>query len=125
MTHVSTPTPGALPRQRTRKRGSMIGAAALVIATGAAIAVGIAVSTDEAPAVNTSANTFTQAREAQPGPRQLDSADRALLNRAGASQTAQANAWPYPVTVEDLVKNGYIPGAAEGSSFTETPGQPR
>lgn len=104
MTHVSTPNVGALPRQRTPKLGS-IGAIALVVAVGAAIAGGIAVTTDEAPAANEVGNTFTQQREGQANPVPADRADTFYLN-LGAERSAGA----------DL---------RTGGGYAENTGQPR
>lgn len=83
MTYVSTPNSGTLPRRRVFQPGSF-GAIALVVAIGAAIAGGIAVSNDDAqPAtvtVSPSGDTFTKQREGG-GSNAAASADRAHLNR--------------------------------------------
>ena len=52
MTYVSTPNSGALPRRRVFQPGSF-GAVALVVAIGAGIAGGIAVSNDGAQTAQT------------------------------------------------------------------------
>lgn len=83
MTYVSTPNSGALPRRRVSKPGSF-GAIALVVAMGAAIAGGIAITNDEAqPAasVSSSGDTFTKQREGGGAGQSTNSADRAHLNR--------------------------------------------
>ena len=84
MTYVSTPRSGAVPRRRVFRPGSF-GAIALVIGVGAAIAGGIAVTSDEAqPAsatVSTSGDTFTKQREGGAAGQSTNSADRAHLNR--------------------------------------------
>lgn len=90
MTSVNAPNTGTLRRRRVFQPGSL-GAIALVVAVGAAIASGIAITDDDAapaPAtvtVTPSANTFTKEREAgattatRAG---LDSSDKAHMNRA-------------------------------------------
>lgn len=94
MTTVSTPNTGALPRRRVFKPGSL-GAIALVVAVGAAIAGGIAVNNDEAaPAVATvtpSADTFTKQREASVAQPTTNSADTVHMNRAPAATIDSAD----------------------------------
>lgn len=94
MTTVSTPNTGALPRRRVFDPGSL-GAIALVVAVGAAIAGGIIVTNDEAqPATATvtpSADTFTKEREASVTKPTIDSADTAHLNRKPAATTNSAD----------------------------------
>jgi hypothetical protein len=83
VTYVSTPNSGALPRRRVFKPGSF-GAIALVVAMGAAIAGGIAISNDEtqpAASVSSSGETFTKQREGGGAGQSTNSADRAHLNR--------------------------------------------
>jgi hypothetical protein len=112
MTQV-TATTGALPRQGSRKPGSIIGAVVLVVGAGAAIATGIAVTSDDV--AQPSGNTFAQAREAQvqalPRPQGgIDSADRAHLNRIAMGAAAAAGGWAYPTTMDGLVNSGLVPG---------------
>lgn len=109
MTHVSTPNVGALPKQRTRRPGS-IGAIALVIAVGAAIAGGIAVTTDEAPATPVVSHTSTE-----------------LLERQAKSGPAMSSEQTAEEALRNAVNQGQVPVQAlqSTSGFAEQPGQPR
>lgn len=103
MTHVSTPNAGTLPRQRTRRLGSL-GAAALVIAVGASIAFGISVATDEAVPASPAGNTFTAQREGGQTQGTVNGADRAYLN--------QGSAWSMEEALKNAVKQRQIPAQA-------------
>ena len=118
MTHVSTPDAGALPRQRTRKRGSL-GAIAVVIALGAAIGWGITVTGDEPATVNQSANTFTAQREGQVNPPTVNGADRGYLGFGAEQSMGEA--------LKHAVKQGQIPAQAfqPFSGYAEQPAGPR
>lgn len=79
MTSVSTPTAGALRKQRSRKLGFRLGAALLTVATGIAIGFAVTYTPVETPSVVTA------------GTAALDPADVGLLNHAanfGARQQA-------------------------------------
>lgn len=132
MTYVSTPGTSARPRPRTSKLVATIGAAAFVAATGAAIAIGIAVSTDEAPAVVPSAETFTQIREGLPTG-SVNSADRAHLNRAAAAATGAAAAVRPSADTFTQIREGQAASdraiasadRAHLNRAADSPGQPR
>ena len=118
MTQVSSPSTGGLPRGRGRRLGSL-GAVALVVAMGAAIAGGIAVTTDDAPAV---APAVTESESAFSYPITVDDlVNHGIISAPHARAQSDAAGLQYPVTVEDLVKNGIIqapfgPAAAEPQS---------
>lgn len=114
MTHVSTPSVGTLPRQRTGK----LGAIAVVIAIGAALGYGIATTGDEVATGNPSANTFTAQREATPRPAEANAADRGHLS-VGAERS-------FEEALKNAVKQGQVPAKALSSSgFAEQMAQPR
>lgn len=96
MTHVDTPNVGALPRQRNPKLGS-IGAIALVIAVGAGIAGGIAVTTDEAPATPVVSHPSTELleRQARSGPAMsTEGATQSQIEEAAKRSHAATKASP-------------------------------
>ena len=120
MSSITTRGTGALGRKRARKLGS-VGAIVFVLATGAAIALGVVVTADETAApAHQGGNTSTQPREQSPSPAAVDGADKAYL-ATGAHLTARE-------ALENAVRQGQVPEQALTSSdsgFADQAGQPR
>jgi hypothetical protein len=130
MTYVSTPSSGALQRKQPRKFSSVLFAAAIVVASGSAIAIGINVMQDASPTVTGSLYPSPevlknwQAPATRPATNQVDPADRAHLGRTPA--LGSASGMSHGEFVETLENDGLIPsgaiptGAATEASGTET-----
>jgi hypothetical protein len=95
-----------------------VGAIVFVLGTGAAIALGIVVTTDEAATpANPVGNTFTQLREQSARPAAVDGADKAYL-ATGAQLAAQE-------ALENTVRVPEQALAKSDSGFADQVGQPR
>lgn len=108
MTTVSTPRSGALPRQRARNLGS-VGAIVFVLVAGAAVALGIAVSSDDAPTpAHPAGRTSTEVSDVRGEPAPVDSADKGYV--IAGTELAQRE------TIERAVARGLIPEKALADS---------
>lgn len=121
MTSVSAPTTGTVSKGRSQGFGPIVGAVALVLAAGAAIATGIAVNSgDTTPAAESVyLNDLEALRHTSPGEAQAAAADEVLRGKV-SGQSA-----PDLTTYEGLVAAGIIPSAYEATTpapaVTESP----
>ncbi|MFZ0013705.1 MAG: hypothetical protein WAL25_06255 [Acidimicrobiia bacterium] len=121
MTYVSTPSSGALQRKQPRKFSSVLVAAAIVVASGAAIAIGITVMQDASPTVTGSLYPSPEVLKNWTAPgtssatNQVDPADRVHMGRTPAMESASEmshGAFVEPLEDAGLIPSGAIPTGA-------------
>lgn len=136
MTHVSTPQAGAFGRKRTRSFGPIVAAVAIVVAAGAAVATGIALSEPEATSIGTESiygnlEALKYASPPAPAPNRADQVHRGrtpAIEGAAGVDTSTATGQQTPI--DELVQEGRVPGGAipagtQPEPFYEAPGQPK